>query len=222
MVKQWPASCCPSTDTTVAKEARRCSDFHLTACSMNRRVMTSCCTFCTQTAYTAHAVTRFPAIKHRTAGGGQSFRTTAAANAARSLTCLLAHSSGRPVIAVPRLCSFSVASLKAPQPCTWPTNWASIAPICSRDDMRFTRSSQRIFPPPAPLSDPVTEADELYQNAGEKGRKHADPSDPPRHRANKARGHGTWASDRPPIVGIVGRCSGHIRLRLCQRADRAT
>jgi len=72
------------------------------------------------------------------------------------------------------------------------------------------------------LSDRVTEADELYQNAGEKGRKHADPCDPPRRRANKARGHGTWASDRPPIVGMVGRHSGHIRLRLCKHADRAT
>jgi transposase len=68
----------------------------------------------------------------------------------------------------------------------------------------------------------VTEADELYQNAGEKGRKHTDPLDPPRRRANQARGHGTWATDRPPIVGIVGRRSGHIRLRLCKHADRAT
>jgi transposase len=80
----------------------------------------------------------------------------------------------------------------------------------------------RIFPPTTPLSDPVTEADELYQNAGEKGRKHTDPDDPPRRRANQARGHGTWASDRPPIVGIVGRRSGQIRLRLCHHSDRAT
>ena len=72
------------------------------------------------------------------------------------------------------------------------------------------------------LSDPVTEADQLYQNAGEKGRKHTDPLDPPRRRANQARSHGTWASDRPPIVGIVGRRSGHIRLQVCTRADRAT
>jgi len=68
----------------------------------------------------------------------------------------------------------------------------------------------------------VTEADEPYQNAGEKGRKHTDPLDPPRRRANQARGHGTWATDRPPIVGIVGRRSGHIRLRVCKHADRAT
>jgi len=72
------------------------------------------------------------------------------------------------------------------------------------------------------LSDPVTDADELYQNAGEKGRKHADLCDPPRRRANQARGHGTWATDRPPIVGIVGRRSGYIRLRVCRHSDRAT
>jgi transposase len=68
----------------------------------------------------------------------------------------------------------------------------------------------------------VTEADQLYQNTGEKGRKHTDPLDPPRRRSNQARGHGTWASDRPPIIGVVGRRSGHIRLRVCKHSDRAT
>jgi transposase len=72
------------------------------------------------------------------------------------------------------------------------------------------------------LPDPVTESDELYQNAGEKGRPHPEPHDPPRCRANKARGHGTWDSDRPPIMGIVGRDSGHIRLHVCKHSDRAT
>jgi hypothetical protein len=74
----------------------------------------------------------------------------------------------------------------------------------------------------APLSDPVTEADEPYQNAGEKGRKHADSSEPARHRANTARDYGTWANDRPPIVGLVRRRSEQVRLRLCKHADRAT
>jgi hypothetical protein len=36
-----------------------------------------------------------------------------------------------------------------------------------------------------PLPDAVTETDELFQNAGEKGQKHSDPTDPPRKRANK-------------------------------------
>jgi transposase len=78
------------------------------------------------------------------------------------------------------------------------------------------------FPPLGRLSDDVTEADELYQNAGEKGRKHPDPTDPPRQRANQARGHGTWQSDRPPIAGVVGRSSHHIRLQVCEHSDRAT
>ena len=42
------------------------------------------------------------------------------------------------------------------------------------------------------LEDKVVEADEMYQNAGEKGVLHQDPEDPPRRRANKARGHGPW------------------------------
>lgn len=68
-------------------------------------------------------------------------------------------------------------------------------------------------PPP----DDHVEADEMYQNAGEKGRKHADPSDPPRRRANKGQGHGTWDSDRPPLLGVVGRRSKRLRLRLVKR-----
>ena len=66
------------------------------------------------------------------------------------------------------------------------------------------------------------EADELYQNAGEKGRQHHDPADPPRRRANKARGHGSWETDRIPIAGVVGRQSGQIRLQVCGHSDRAS
>src|ERR1700710_2029109 len=47
---------------------------------------------------------------------------------------------------------------------------------------------------------------------GEKGVPHRDPEDPPRRRANKARGHGTWENDRPPVCGVVGRESGALRL----------
>jgi len=57
----------------------------------------------------------------------------------------------------------------------------------------------------APLPDEEVEADEMYQNAGEKGVKHTDPNDPPRRRGNKIRGHGTWDSDRPPVLGVIGR-----------------
>ncbi len=57
---------------------------------------------------------------------------------------------------------------------------------------------------------------------GKKGEKHNDPDDPPRRRANKQKGHGTYANDRPPIVGTVGRDSGQVRLRLVKRTDGKT
>jgi hypothetical protein len=69
-----------------------------------------------------------------------------------------------------------------------------------------------------PLADPVVEGDEMYQNAGEKGIEHPDPDDPPRYRANNRRGHGTFANDRPPVAGVVGRESGQIRLEVVASA----
>jgi hypothetical protein len=65
--------------------------------------------------------------------------------------------------------------------------------------------------PETPLPDAVTETDEMFQNAGKKGKKHNDPTDPPRRRANKQKGHGTYENDRPPIIGTVGRDSGQVR-----------
>jgi transposase len=73
-----------------------------------------------------------------------------------------------------------------------------------------------------PLDDPVLEGDETYQNAGEKGVPHLDPEDPPRRRGNAAPGHGTWANDRPPVCGVVGRESGEIRLTVTERSNRET
>lgn len=57
---------------------------------------------------------------------------------------------------------------------------------------------------------------------GKKGDRHADPTAPPRRRANKQPGHGTYENDRPPIVGTVGRESGQVRLRVVQHTDRET
>ena len=71
-----------------------------------------------------------------------------------------------------------------------------------------------------PLPDEVVEADEMYQNAGEKGILHPNPEDPPRRRANKVRGHGTWDNDRPPVLGIVGRESGQVQLLLKKNSAR--
>jgi transposase-like protein len=72
------------------------------------------------------------------------------------------------------------------------------------------------------LEDAHVEADEMYQNAGEKGVPHEDPEDPPRRRANKIRGHGTMENDRPPVVGIVGRESGEVRIEVVDHADQKT
>jgi len=72
-----------------------------------------------------------------------------------------------------------------------------------------------------PLGDPVAEADEMYQNAGEKGIPHDDPDDPPRRRANSRRGHGTFANDRPPVAGMVGRESGEVRLEVLNSSGSA-
>ncbi len=56
---------------------------------------------------------------------------------------------------------------------------------------------------------------------GKKGIVHPDPADPPRRRANHRRGHGTFANDRPPVAGVVGRESGEIRLEVIESASGA-
>lgn len=73
-----------------------------------------------------------------------------------------------------------------------------------------------------PLPDDQTEADEMFQNAGEKGVPHRDEDNPTRRRANKQRGRGTMENDRPPILGTVGRDSGQIRLTVCLNTQRDT
>jgi transposase-like protein len=55
---------------------------------------------------------------------------------------------------------------------------------------------------------------------GKKGVPHTDPDDPPRRRANKLKGHGTWANDRPPVLGVVGRQSGQVRLEVIPGCGR--
>jgi len=70
------------------------------------------------------------------------------------------------------------------------------------------------------LPDAQAEADEMYQNAGEKGVAHPDPDDPPRRRANSRRGLGTFATDRPPVGGVIGRQTGRLHLEVLSSADR--
>ena len=57
---------------------------------------------------------------------------------------------------------------------------------------------------------------------GDKGVPHVDPDDPPRRRANKVRGHGNWDNDRPPVCGVVGRDTGHVRLTVAEHSDGPT
>ena len=76
--------------------------------------------------------------------------------------------------------------------------------------------------PETSLPDEVTEGDEMFQNAGEKGTKHSNPDDPPRRRANKRRGKGTMENDRPPVAGLVGRETGQIRLKVCDDTKQTT
>ena len=86
---------------------------------------------------------------------------------------------------------------------------------------KLQASAEKMQPQDA-LPDSETETDKMFQNAGEKGDPHRDASDPPRRRGNKRRGHGTYANDRPPIVGTKGRESGQLRLRLVLQTDSAT
>ncbi len=57
---------------------------------------------------------------------------------------------------------------------------------------------------------------------GKKGIPHHDPDDPPRRRANKRRGHGTFENDRPPVAATIGRESGRACLHVVGHSDRLT
>ena len=57
---------------------------------------------------------------------------------------------------------------------------------------------------------------------GKKGDWHPDPQDPPRRRANKRPGRGTYDNDRPPISGVFGRDSGQVRLRVMPNTQTKT
>ena len=57
---------------------------------------------------------------------------------------------------------------------------------------------------------------------GKKSERHPDPLDPPRRRANKRRGHGTYETDRPPIFSVKGRASGQVRYFVRHHADSKT
>jgi transposase len=57
---------------------------------------------------------------------------------------------------------------------------------------------------------------------GKKGSRHPDAKDPPRRRANKRPGKGTYDNDRPPIIGVVSRSSKTYRYWVVEHADKAS
>src|SRR3954470_22357748 len=57
---------------------------------------------------------------------------------------------------------------------------------------------------------------------GKKSTPHPEPTDPPRCRANKRRGRGTYANDRPPSIGVISRETGECRYWVVAHADGPT
>jgi transposase len=72
-----------------------------------------------------------------------------------------------------------------------------------------------------PWMTPWSKPTRCIRTRGKKGIPHDDAADPPRRRANRRRGHGTFANDRPPIAGVVGRESGEFRSEVLDHADGA-
>jgi transposase len=54
---------------------------------------------------------------------------------------------------------------------------------------------------------------------GKKSTHHPDPEDPPRRRANKQPGHGTYETDRPPIFSIISRETKQARYFIKENSD---
>jgi transposase len=57
---------------------------------------------------------------------------------------------------------------------------------------------------------------------GKKSTPHRAPNDPPRRRANKRKGHGPSANDRPPLISIISRDTGEQRFWVGDHADTRT
>ncbi|MEW5801244.1 MAG: IS1595 family transposase [bacterium] len=66
----------------------------------------------------------------------------------------------------------------------------------------------------------INESDEVYIICGAKGIKQKDRD--PRKRGLKKRGRGTAQTDKPPVIGVVERDSGEIRLEVCPNANKET
>jgi transposase len=57
---------------------------------------------------------------------------------------------------------------------------------------------------------------------GKKRPPHPDPADPPRRRAKKRKGRGTYANEPPPLISLISRATGGQRLWVWDHADQHT
>src|SRR5215216_749626 len=57
---------------------------------------------------------------------------------------------------------------------------------------------------------------------GKKSTPHRNVTDPPRQRANKQKGKGTYENDRPPILSLISRTTHEVRYWVLEHADKAT
>jgi hypothetical protein len=87
----------------------------------------------------------------------------------------------------------------------------SVARQCFQYDARFKPMPKRCNPTSLLQIDRLR-LTRCSKTLGKKSEPHHNPLDPPRRRANKRKGDGTYAKDRPPVVGTVGRESGQVRL----------
>ncbi len=75
---------------------------------------------------------------------------------------------------------------------------------------------------PATMDGTTFEVDEDLPERRERSTPHTDPNDPPRRRANKQVGHGTYDNDRPPIIHRISRATGEKHCWVVGHSDKAT
>src|SRR5919202_1322852 len=141
---------------------------------MSRPATTSCCMSCIPRGCAARTGIACPPSRQPMTGIVPRSWTTAVVPVARSSIASLGLSGSRAIIAARPSSRSCVALPKGCPPNTWPQSCILIVDTCWRAATRSKRWSSSRFPPCGPLPDEVTEADELYQNAGEKGRHHSD------------------------------------------------
>ncbi|HET9224893.1 MAG TPA: transposase [Roseiflexaceae bacterium] len=70
--------------------------------------------------------------------------------------------------------------------------------------------------------EPRSKLTSCIRTRGKKSTPHPDPIDPPRRRANKRKGKGTYENDRPPILSLISRTTHEVRYWVLAHADKET